>query len=263
VQNNNNIIPLPLTDEQRTAVRTAEVINFGSGPSAYAFEYMHSGIRGFNFGMTPSTFAMEQMLLERLAPDLPKGCAIILTVCPFSFGKNNNDGNLRLRFSRHYQVLESANPNEKLWFPYGNPREETGCDKETLESRTTTMLQVWEKEFDLSLTQNQPFDFDSIYKRNAEAFIKKPEKLLQLYKSCENYGFRPYILLPPMAQTLRSRLPDRLLQIFVYENLQKLSSVRVLDCMNSMPDTDFCGPVFLGLEGAVRFTQSIATKVLK
>jgi hypothetical protein len=30
-----------------------------------------------------------------------------------------------------------------------------------------------------------------------------------------------------------------------------------------MPDTDFCGTVFLGLEGAVRFNQSIATKVLK
>ena len=258
-----DLMPLPLTEEQRNAVRTADVINLGSGPSAYAFDYMCSGVRGFNFGMTPSTFAMEQILIERLAPDLPNGCAVILTVCPFSFGKNNNDGNFRLRFSRYYQMLESTEAKKEIWFPYGVSREKKGCDKATLEIRTTSMLQIWEKEFDLSLTQNLPVDFDMIYRRNAEAFSVKRERLLQLYKTCENLGLRPHILLPPMAQTLRRRLPDGLLQIFLYENLQKLSGLRVLDCMDLMPDADFCGPVFLGLCGAVRFTQSIAAEVLK
>ena len=62
---------IPLTAAQRHVVETAEMVNFGSGPSAYAFEYRRSGIKGFNFGMTPSSFLIERPLLEYVAPILP------------------------------------------------------------------------------------------------------------------------------------------------------------------------------------------------
>lgn len=252
---------IPLTEAQLHAIQTAEMVNFGSGPSAHAFEYRHSGVNGFNFGMTPSSFLMEKPLLEFVAPMLPRGCAVILTVCPFSFGKNNGDDQPRKRFARYFRLYESAEPADELWFPYGASREESGCGTETLESRTTSMLKIWSKEFDLALTENAPLDVAAVRARNAEAFDIERARLLELHEICRKNGLRSCLLLPPLAKALRERLPNGLLDIFVYENTQKLPQIPVLDYTAGLDDSDFCGPVFLSLNGAVRFTKTIAEEI--
>jgi len=252
---------VPFSEAQRHVVETAEMVNFGSGPSAYAFEYRRSGIKGFNFGMTPSSFLMEKPLLEYVAPMLPRGCAVILTFCPFSFGKNTGDENPRRRFARYFRLYESAEPADELWFPYGASREESGCDAETLESRTTSMLNIWSKEFDLALTAHAPLDVTAIRARNAEAFDIERARLLELHETCRRFGLKSCLLLPPLAKTLRERLPKGLLDIFLYENIQKLPQIPVLDYTAGLDDADFCGPVFLSLNGAVRLTKTIAAEI--
>ena len=252
---------IPFTAAQRQAIETALLVNFGSGPSAYAFEYQHSGIRGFNFGMTPSSFVMEQPLLECVAPMLPQGCVVIFAVCPFSFGKNNDDDNIRGRFERYFRVFDSTEPADELWFPYNALREEHGCDSVVMEQRTTSMLKTWSSEFDLTLTENNPLNTDAVCTRNAKSFETKRTHLVMLCEICERFGLRPHILLPPLAKALRERLPDGLFDIFVTENIKKLPPVPVLDYTIRMDDADFCGPVFLSLDGAVRFTQMIVLQL--
>jgi len=254
---------LRFTEEQRKAIETADMVNFGSGPSAYAFEYDKSGVQGFNFGMTPSSFAMEQQLFEHVSPMLPQGCAVIFTVCPFSFGKNNSDSNIKKRYSRYFRIYESAEPSRDLWFPYGAVREENGCGEELLKKRTESMLKTWSQEFDLSLAENKPLDVSHVTERNADEFKANRFRLMQLLEAAEKRGLRPYVMLPPLAETLRKSLPDGLLNVFIYENLKKLPDIRLLDFTEKIPDTEFIGPVFLSLNGAVRFTQMIAGKYMK
>ena len=267
-----------LNTEILDRIRRADMVNLGSGPSAYAFDYESAGVNGVNLAMTPSAFALESAFLNEYrdvfseAGKKAGGCAVILAVCPFSFGENRSNGNPG-RYARYYNVLskvsvdalpaplphwdpavsDSVSPDAPL-FPY-----EAGVHPDeipspaVMEERVESMCRCWKQEFSLVdfLDAGQA-------ERHKAAFRREREELEKLISLCRALGLRPYLLLPPLHPLLRARISDAFFGAFVREQVKGLSAP-LLDYTDSPLITGemFFGPVFLNRGGAAFFTKTI------
>ncbi len=93
-----------ITEEILGKIARAEMIIFGSGPSAYAFDYSAAGINGVNLAMTPSAFALETALIKEYTRYFRKECAAVFAICPFSFAENRDNANA-FRYEKYHAVL--------------------------------------------------------------------------------------------------------------------------------------------------------------
>lgn len=272
-----------LNSEILKKISQAEILNFGSGPSAYAFDYEAAGINGMNLAMTPSAFMMELAFLNEYrdtftaAAQKSGGCTVVLTVCPFSFGDNRTKGDAG-RYMRYYnilsresfdrlppplahwnpQVAERADPNEPL-FPYAakcHPDEIPSSD--VMSARTDAMCDCWKQEFGLH-------DFMDAGQAEAHkaAFLRERLALEKLIDCCKSLGLCPYLMLPPLHPLLRSRISDAFFTAFVREQIKDIP-VPLLDYTDSplITESMFYGPVFLNRSGAA-FLTDLVYKTIK
>jgi len=248
------------------------MLNFGSGPSAYAFDYEVANVNGVNLAMMPSAFGLEIALLKEYAPFFPRNGAAIFTVCPFSFGENQSNCN-PWRYSRYYSVLSRKsidslpfplpNWNENVaekanskfpFFPYGEDfsRDEVPSD-DIMEERIKFMCLCWKSE--LLLTD---FIDASQAKRHRDSFAREKKALFELIDTAQTISLRPFVLLPPLHSKLRKLISKELFDEFVTNQLTDID-VPILDYTNDLVITDnmFLGPVFLNRTGAKTLTESI------
>ncbi len=267
-------------------IASAEIVNLGSGPSAYAFDYEAAGINGVNLAMTPSAFALESALVQEYREAFRPGCAVVLAVCPFSFGENRSEGDPS-RFARYADVLseeaveslsepysraltayrakvQAEDPAEasdaRLLFPYqsGVDRTEHPSEK-VMDERIDSMCVCWKREFGLS-----DFLDASQADRHESAFVRKRAELCRLISLCQSIGLRPYLFLPPLHPALRARVSDAFFRRFVLDQLDEMP-VPVLSYASdpALCEEMFLGPVFLNRDGAAVLTRSVWEKVGK
>lgn len=265
-----------LSEEILRRIVGAKMINFGSGPSAYAFDYEAAGVCGVNLGFTPSAFGMETALLREYHAFFRRGCAAVFTVCPFSFGENKSNADPE-RYARYYAVL-----SRKTWdtlppplprydpavltrcdrshplFPYGDkdPREEIPTEAQ-IEKRIDDMCRCWEDELGLS-----GFTDASQADRHRSAFTRERKALEELIAIARTLGIRPFLLLPPLHERLRARISPTFFDAFITRQINGIG-VPVLD-HTADPQIDpgmFLGPVFLNKKGACRLTASVWEQV--
>jgi|GEM_PF-6163987 len=261
-----------LSENIKTAISQAEMLNFGSGPSAYAFDYEAAGINGVNLAMTPSAFGMETAFLKEYAEIFPKGCAAVFAVCPFSFGDNRTKSN-PARYARYYSVLSRkaidaleaplAHWNEEIaasadeknpLFPYGAEinRDEVPSE-EVMANRITQMCNCWKGEFGLS---------DFIDKTQAEAqgtaFQRERGALDRLLFTARKIGLRPFLLLPPLHPRLRELISHAFFDAFVLCRLKDCDCPLIdLTAHPLIAENMFLGPVFLNRKGAETVTKYV------
>lgn len=257
-------------------IAEAEMLNFGSGPSAYGFDYEAAGINGVNLAMTPSAFAMEAAFLRAYPDAFRRGTAAVFAVCPFSFG-NNKDLKRPARFARYYPVLPktafagipeavthwdavvaASMENEKYpLFPYKAERaEEPLLSDEELSGRVDSMCAGWKNELGLA-----DFTDASQAEYHEAAFKTKREALNGLLSAAEQAGLRPFLFLPPLHPLLRKRISPEFFDAFVYRNLKGVN-VPIFDYTQApgMEREDFIGPIFLSRKGAAKLTREIYGK---
>ena len=261
-----------LSETEIKRISEAEMLNFGSGPSAYAFDYEAAHVNGVNLAMTPSAFGMEIAFLKEYASAFPKDAAAIFAVCPFSFGENQSNKN-PLRYAKYYAVLsrqtinslpfplphwdhhaaEQINLHDPL-FPYGEDinRDEIP-DDELMNERIESMCQCWKSELQLS-----NFVDASQAEFHRASFAREKIAMSAALETARGVGLRPFLLLPPLHSQLRQLFSKELYDEFVTRQITD-AGVPVLDYTNDPAITDemFLGPVFLNRKGAAYLTGSI------
>ena len=261
-----------LSEKEIKRISEAEMLNFGSGPSAYAFDYEAAHVNGVNLAMTPSAFGMETAFLKEYASVFPQGAAAIFAVCPFSFGENQSNKN-PLRYAKYYAVLsrqainslpfplphwdhhasEQINPQYPL-FPYGADvnRDEIPND-ELMKERIESMCQCWKNELHLS-----NFVDASQTEFHRASFAREKNAMKEMLETARAVGLRPFLLLPPLHSKLRQLFSKELFDEFVTRQIAD-AGVPVLDYTDDPTITDemFLGPVFLNRKGAAYLTGSV------
>ncbi len=253
-------------------ISEASVINMGSGPSAYAFDYEAAGVNGVNLAMTPSAFGLERALLDEYAAFFPKGAALIAAVCPFSFGENKTNAN-PARYVRYYPVLsreamDALPPPLPHWdaevaasadyehplFPYNQriDRDEEPTEA-VMTERVRSMCEIWKREFGL-----RDFLDASQAGPHRAAFARERQALCELIAAAQKLGLRPWVFLPPLHPSLRKLISQAFFKAFVRDQLRDCSAP-VLDWTDDpriTPDM-FLGPVFLNRKGAAALTRAV------
>lgn len=261
-----------LTEDILRKIAGSAMINLGSGPSAYAFDYEAAGVRGMNLAMTPSAFGMELALLREYAPYFPKNCALILTVCPFSFGENRKKSDPS-RYARYYAVLSRsaidtlpaplAHWDERVaasvdvehpLFPYGgNIDRDEAPSAAVMAERVRAMCSCWEREFGLR-------DFTDAAQAEAHrnAFRRERRVLDELIAAAKELGLRPHLLLPPLHPMLRGLISPEFFEAFVLDQVRD-APAPLLDYTADPHITEdmFLGPVFLSRKGARTLTLAV------
>ena len=261
-----------INKEDLARISDARMLNFGSGPSAYAFDYEAAGVNGVNLAMTPSAFGMETALLREYARYFRKGCAAVFAVCPFSFGENESNKDPK-RYTKYYGVLsrgsidslpfplphwsdaaaERIDPEHPL-FPYG-----TGLDRdevpsaEVMEERIEAMCRCWKSELCL-------IDFFDVSQAeyHRRAFARERQAMMKTLDTARASGLRPYILLPPLHSRLRRLFSKEFFDAFVTDRINDMDAP-ILDYTDDPMITDdmFLGPVFLNRMGARQLTEAV------
>ena len=250
----------------------ASMINLGSGPSAYAFDYEASGINGINLAMTPSAFGLEQALLDEYAAYFQKSAALILAVCPFSFGENRSNAD-PARYVRYYPILSRAAmdalpPPLPHWdesaaasadyehplFPYAlNIDRDEVPTEAAMSSRIETMCGIWKREFGL-----KDFLDASQAEPHRAAFARERQALHDLIAAARKLALCPWVFLPPLHPALRTRISEAFFGAFVRDQLRDCPAP-VLDFTADPRITAdmFLGPVFLNRQGAAALTHAV------
>ncbi len=261
-----------LSDEILRRVSAASMINLGSSPSAYAFDYGAAGVNGVNLAMTPSAFGLEKALLDEYAACFPKGAALILAVCPFSFGENQTNADPR-RYARYYPVLSRAAmdalpPPLPHWdadvaagadaghplFPYDLKidRDETPSEP-VMAERVRSMCGTWMREFSL-----RDFRDASQAEAHRAAFGRERQALDDLIAAARALGLRPRLFLPPLHPVLRALISDAFFDAFVRDQLRDCPAPLLDYTADPQITSDlFLGPVFLNRKGAAVLTRSV------
>ena len=261
-----------LSDGILSRIEGAAMLNVGSGPSAYAFDYEAADVNGVNLAMTPSDFSLEKALLDAYAPHFPRGAALILAVCPFSFGENRANAD-PARYVRYYPVLPREAPDTlppplPHWdaqvaaaadcahplFPYGAKTDRSETPSEAvLSRRVRSMCEVWKREFGL-----RDFLDASQAEAHRSSFARKRQALLELIAAARALGLRPRLFLPPLHPSLRAQISEAFFEAFVRDQIRDCPAP-LLDYTADpavTPDM-FLGPVFLNTKGAAALTRAV------
>lgn len=240
-----------------------EVVSVGSGPGLYGVRFDGCGRRGYSLCTAPQSLAYGFRILKHFSDRLASGAAVIIVVCPLSFGDNASARTVDYS-DRFYGVLS---PGEIDGYSVRRARLlrryrwiQLGRAKRLLPPAPLPddppLIAGWKKQFGLSDLKNP-----GQAQAHREAFAQKARTLSEEISFCKEKGLRPVIVLPPVPPQTRAYFSDEFLDAFLYaplaEVLKAHSDVPALDYFADLRfgDALFRQGIFLKPDGAERFSK--------
>lgn len=247
-----------------------EICNIGSGPALYGISYEQCIKKGFNFSTAPQNFQYGFKLLKHFRKKIIKGAAVIIVVCPMSFG-DNNTCNRKGYSDKFYGILPAKEIKDyslKRAFILSHPllmrlirkvlsviRPKPTPHSNKEQTDKPAVIQAWEDEFGL----NNLID-TSMIKNHERAFEEKIKVIQDELEFCEQQRWNPVIVIPPVPKATRKFVGEDFIKRFLYSNLEKIHSdyplIPILDYYadDRFDEEVFMNDIFLNEKGKHKFS---------
>lgn len=250
-----------------------KIVNLGSNSAKFAFLYDDLPIRAFNFAMGPQCLRMDLKIFQCYKKYLHPSAVVFIPLCPFSSMAGYNYDidtkyhlilpeecvpnflkKTKLRLQKLNDNPVSAYPLMRLFIDVKNffIRKRNSID---YDSNATQWINSWKTEFNI-LELNA-----SISNENTKNKIDSASILSELISECKLFGCKPYVVMPPIFESLSSKMIEEMREAYIY-NYLKLAGVDDNEFLNYIDYKDittnksmFRNAYFLNDTGAKYFTH--------
>ncbi len=259
-----------------------QVVNLGSTSALHAFNYDGLKVKGANWALGHNPLAGDLAILKNYYSYLaPKGCTVIIPLCPFS----SLSGSYQPFEDRYYSILYSStipsysyvhdvqvqdkwhNPvwRYPIWgflqdifhlFSFGEGR---ALSEENMQKSASQWIDGWFHEFSLK-------DFTTplslVNKDNIDDAVSL---LIQIIVFCKQHCIKPVIVIPPMYHTLAERFTSEGREKVIESLFRKMKETEYT-FINYMDDPQFShdrsifkDSFLMNKKGAKVFTKRLLT----
>ncbi len=260
-----------------------DVINLGSTSALCAFNYDGLPIKGANFALAHNPLSGDYAILRNYLGYLkPQGGVVIIPLCPFSSlasGYTIND-------DRYYTLLYAStipdyshskdifvnnikkNPISvypliyvlKDLFFLKNKKNKCLTEME-MKQDAEEWMKSWKKEFSIR-------DFSvPLSLINQDALSDAVTIILNIIDCCENHGFRPVVIIPPVYSALGSLFTPEIREVLMGQLITSIKHKSVL-FLDYMDDDEFCNDrtmftnsFLMNQKGAKSFTSKVLSDI--
>jgi len=254
------------------------LVNTGSTYARYAYDFsIFEGVGGFNFAIQPQTLAYDYKILSQYKTHLEKGCVVLITLCLFSFcvddypddssntkyyyflnnkfinGYSSIKNFLRLNFP----LTENLNLVKRIFFDVES--ENLDNDHNTIDNAIMTSnfrIENWCKEF--GIPNMKSYFMNETLNKKMEISRGNLKRIITL---CNTRGWKPVIVIPPVANCMKQLICPEIIQRYLYDNLQDMSDSIILDYFKRDTFDDYrlyCNCDFLNATGRSKFMTQLS-----
>lgn len=276
-----------LTARFASIPKELDVVNIGSGPSYYDFDWsVVPDITGYSMAVSPEDFRYDARVIKNYGNHVKKGGIVVVVVCPLSFVRN--DYLYKDSFSEKYvSFLPAEDVDLPKWkyslyrycpivlqsknivlraikgLSYRFQRVFTMQGQETL-NPTEKLVKGWIS--DNEYLSNLKVPSQAEYYR--DVFKEKARDLKKIIDNCQMRELKPIILIPPMSAELRGYISDGFIKSFVYDHLRPIADggTPVLDYIDDQRYKDekyYTNGLFLTPEMRKCYTKEVWNDIKK
>ena len=244
-----------------------DVVNIGSGPAYYGFDYDFCDKRGYNLATAPQNFTYGYKLLKHYSKKINKDAIILITImAPMSFGENR-DVYRNDYADKFYGVLKPEEIDNYSVFRrivIALPFLSRICKriKNVFSDRTNveikSVVDIWKQEFELNDLQDA-----SQADMHSKTFADKVCLVKEMIEYCYSQSWHPVLVIPPVPAVTRKHISEQFTDVFVYNNITKiLRDYSNLICLDYYSDDLFdsgCfkSSIFLNNKGKELFSKKV------
>lgn len=262
-----------------------DIINLGSNPAKFAFDYSGTGVKGFNLAVGPQTLTYDFRMLKNYHSFLDdNGAKIVLFgLCPLTMCKDRyteHDGALS-KGLRYYPILHRAmidGFDENTYDTYILHPERLGLKawaKAILRKRTDSlsiasnplteaemdkaamgMVDLWKHEFFL-----KNFDIDCLSQDVQDSLTYNSGTLDQIIGFCKERDIRPVAVVLPVSDSLNKYFNEEFKNHCMFSILES-KDIKVLDYSEDRrftANSNFQDELRMNLSGRRKFTSQVIT----
>ena len=233
----------------------------------------------FNFGVFPQSLHYDYKILQQYQEHMEKNCIVIVTLAPLNFGMVDYPDDvsnykyykfMNSKYILHFQwrtyvshillpLLATPRLVRYIWrdVKYVNLMELGAIDEDRIKQEADEREKGWCRQF--NLLNLKEVDVSSEMEMNLN---KTGEILEDMVDFCNQNGFRPILMIPPVSGELTGRFSKEFLDAYLYRNIKKVrSKVKgVLDYWNEEDFMDYhlyFNSDFMNKNGRKLFTKRL------
>ncbi|MCM1170961.1 MAG: hypothetical protein NC393_02430 [Clostridium sp.] len=217
-----------------------QLANTGSSHAKYALQYS-SDLNAFNFALQPQSLSYDFRIIKQYISKMQKGCKIALVIahCSFFFVDENDRADTKYYFFLDKQYILNYTALKKiikLKFPLlDNPKniryvfkdvseavEDIVATEKRCREEAQKRIEGWQKQFGM-----ERFDLKSVTKDIVGSFETNVKVVNDMILFCKEHDLMPVIVIPPISEILKKMMPSDLLDICLYDNINKANSINI------------------------------------
>lgn len=260
-----------------------DVANIGSGISYNDFVWdIDIDLKGHNFAICPEDFRYDARIIKKYGKHLKSGAVVIIVVCPLSFGKN--EYLYEDFFSEKYVDLlpkEDVDVSKLKYFLFSKIKSLYSFHVILrkipiyIKAKIRRLFKMSSNESSVDIIikgwiHDSPGLSDLRNPNQAEKFVsvfeEKKADLRKVVDNCLVQNLVPVILIPPISDSLYSRMSPEFLKAFMYDNISEevARGIKILDYLRDetfMVDSNYKNGLFLTEEKKVLFTKRVISDI--
>ena len=266
--------------------KNLDIVNIGSGPSLYAFDWENTNLQGCNMAIWPEDFRYDYRILKEYYPCLKKRDGIVIqAISPLSFA--NNSYIHSTNFSEKYVYIL---PYEEVDLPFlqyilekyfpliNHPRrikvffkrakieellDDTESGQEKKKKSSENFVKGWIAE-NPGLKNLKDVNAQEIFR---DDFKRNINDLNKTYHFCLEKNIQYYAVVLPISKYLNSFFSKQFLDVFLFDNIKgtDIPEERVLNFLNDRQFGEmdlYTNGLFLNKIGRKKFTKIILNKIM-
>lgn len=254
----------------------------GSSYAKYAVDFSMD-IDKFNFGVAPQSLHYDYKILRQYQKRLTENCIVLIVLCPLGFGKLDFEEDvynykyykfLKPKYILHFRwrtyvshillpLLATTRLVRYIWrdVEYINPMELGEIDEKQIKQAADEREKGWCRQFNILNLK------DVCISDEMETTLNKTGEILEnMVDFCNQKGFRPILMIPPVSRELTERFSKEFLDAYLYRNIRKVrSKVKgVLDYWNEEEFMDcrfYFNSDFMNKTGRKLFSERLMNDV--
>lgn len=254
----------------------------GSSYAKYAVDFSLDTDK-FNFGVAPQSLHYDYKILRQYQEHMAENCIVLIVLCPLGFGKLDFPEDvynykyykfLKPEYILHYRwrtyvshilfpLLATPRLVRYIWkdVKYMNPMELGEIDEERVKSEADTREKGWCNEFSIANLKEVRVSSEM------EAILNKTGEILEdMVDFCNQKGFQPILVIPPVSGELTGHFSKEFLDAYLYRNIKRVrNKVKgVLDYWNEEEFMDchlYFNSDFMNKTGRKLFTKRLMDDV--
>lgn len=266
-------------------VRNLEMVNVGSNPALFAFNY--ENILGENWSTGTQGLNMDFEILKYRHSFLKKGAYVLIPFVLFSSISEYLNTKSEYRsvdyYVKYLKILDSQQilnlPKWKdvlqynkypLWYNFKSIkyliRDVEPIQSKNIASQTLSLAEMqynadsfilgWKKEFDI---RNLKL---SLNKTLQDAMKNTAKIVADMVDFLEERSYKPVFVFPPMSEALYQKIPHQAIQHYVYDFIKLINRPQVtfldyINCSDLRKNEYFFNSLFMNLEGRRVFSRQI------